>query len=66
MGIGFLLLAALCRLRGVRSLRGREEPQASPVGIAVTALSIAVMLWLTRAKRRTGEALGSSALVADA
>jgi divalent metal cation (Fe/Co/Zn/Cd) transporter len=50
----------------VRSLRGREEPQASPVGIAVTALSIAVMLWLTRAKRRTGEALGSSALVADA
>jgi divalent metal cation (Fe/Co/Zn/Cd) transporter len=34
--------------------------------LALTALSIVVMLWLARAKRRTGEALGSRALMADA
>ncbi|MFP5356790.1 MAG: cation transporter, partial [Gemmatimonadota bacterium] len=43
-----------------------QAPDASPIGIGLTALSIAVMLWLARAKRRTGEALGSRALLADA
>lgn len=50
----------------VRSLLDGERPEASPVGIGLTALSIAAMLWLARAKRRTGEALGSRALKADA
>jgi divalent metal cation (Fe/Co/Zn/Cd) transporter len=36
------------------------------VGIALTAVSLVLMLWLARAKRRVGEALGSRALVADA
>lgn len=31
----------------------------------LTAVSIAVMLWLAQAKRETGEALGSRALIAD-
>lgn len=66
VGVAFLLLAAYVAFEAVRSLVIGEEPQASPIGIALTALSIVVMLWLARAKRRTGEALGSRALMADA
>ena len=65
VGVAFLLLAAYVGFEAVRSLAGQEAPDASPVGIALTALSIAVMLWLARAKRRVGEALGSRALIAD-
>lgn len=66
VGVAFLVLAAYVAFEAVRSLLGQEAPLASPIGIALTALSIAVMLWLARAKRRTGEALGSRALIADA
>jgi len=65
VGVAFLVLAAYVALEAVGALVGREEPDASPVGMALTAVSIAVMLWLARAKRRTGEALGSRALIAD-
>lgn len=66
VGVAFLLLAAFVAFEAVRSLLNEEAPLASPIGIALTALSIVVMLWLARAKKRTGEALGSRALVADA
>jgi divalent metal cation (Fe/Co/Zn/Cd) transporter len=66
VGVAFLLLAAYVAFEAVRSLLVQEAPDASPVGIVLTAVSIAVMLWLARAKRRTGEALGSRALIADA
>lgn len=66
VGVAFLLLAAYVAFEAVRSLLSQEAPLASPIGIALTALSIAVMLWLARAKHRTGEALGSRALLADA
>ena len=59
-------IAAYVGFEAARSLLGQEAPDASPVGIVLTAVSIAVMLWLARAKRLTGEALGSRALVADA
>jgi cation diffusion facilitator family transporter len=65
VGVAFLLLAAYVGLEAVRSLIGQEAPDASPVGIVLTAVSIVVMLWLARAKRRIGEALGSRALIAD-
>lgn len=65
VAISFLALAGYVAFEGARTLIGQERPEASPVGIGLTALSIAVMLWLARAKRRTGEALGSRALVAD-
>jgi divalent metal cation (Fe/Co/Zn/Cd) transporter len=48
------------------SLWRAERPGASPAGIAVTILSLLVMVWLARAKRRTATALGSRALEADA
>jgi cation diffusion facilitator family transporter len=66
VGLAFLLLAAFVAFEAIRSLAGSEEPRSSPIGIALTAISIIVMLWLARAKRRTGESLGSRALVADA
>lgn len=65
VGATFLMLAAYVGIEAVRSLVEQEAPAASPVGIALTASSIAVMLWLARAKRRTGEALESRALIAD-
>ncbi len=66
VGIAFLLLAAYVGFESVRTLINQEAPDASPVGIALTAVSIVVMLWLARAKRRIGEALGSRAMLADA
>lgn len=66
VGIAFLLLAGYVGFEAVRALVNQEAPDASPVGIALTAVSIVVMLWLARAKRRTGEALGSRAMLADA
>ena len=65
VGVAFLLLAAYVGFEAVRSLLAREAPDASPIGIVLTAVSIAVMLWLARAKRQVGEALGSRALIAD-
>jgi len=65
VGASFLILAAYVAFEAIRSLAGQERPDASPVGIALTSVSIAVMLWLARAKRETGEALGSRALIAD-
>lgn len=49
----------------VMSLWRGERPRPSVVGIAVTSISIGVMWWLARAKRRTAAALGSRALEAD-
>ena len=66
VGASFLILAAYVAFESIRALVTAEAPDASPVGIGLTSLSIAVMVWLARAKRRTGEALGSRALIADA
>jgi cation diffusion facilitator family transporter len=65
VGAAFLILAAYVTFEAARSLLEQERPDASPVGIVLTAVSIAVMLWLARAKRETGEALESRALIAD-
>ena len=65
VGVAFLLLAAYVAVDAVLTLVRGEHPEASPVGIALTAVSIVVMIWLTGQKRRAGEALESRALVAD-
>jgi divalent metal cation (Fe/Co/Zn/Cd) transporter len=65
VGVAFLVLAAYVAFEALRSLIDAEAPDASAVGIALTALSIPVMLWLASAKLRVGEALGSRALIAD-
>lgn len=66
VGVAFLVLAAYVGFEAVRTVVAQDPPDSSPIGVVLTALSIAVMLWLARAKRLTGEALGSRALIADA
>jgi divalent metal cation (Fe/Co/Zn/Cd) transporter len=59
-------LATYIVVDAVKTLALQERPEPSGVGVAVTMLSIGVMWWLARAKRRTAIALGSRALEADA
>jgi cation diffusion facilitator family transporter len=66
VGFSFFALAAYVVFDAITTLLNQERPDASPVGIALTAVSIGVMLWLARAKRRTAAELGSRALAADA
>lgn len=66
VGLSLFALAAWVAFDAGRALLERAAPEASPIGIGLTALSIAAMLWLARAKRRAAVALGSRALAADA
>ena len=66
VGVSFFLLAGYIAFDAVTTLLAQERPEASPVGIAITAISIGVMLWLASAKRRMAANLGSRALAADA
>lgn len=65
VAIAFLVLAAYVAVDAIQTIVAQERPSASPVGIALTAIPLAVMLWLARAKRDAGVALGSRALIAD-
>lgn len=66
VGISFFALAAYVAVDATTSLLTQERPDVSVVGIVLASLSIGVMLWLARAKRRTAADLGSRALAADA
>jgi divalent metal cation (Fe/Co/Zn/Cd) transporter len=61
-----VLLAAYIAWDSITSILAGERPQPSLVGIGLAAVSLAVMWWLARAKRRVGIALGSRAMTADA
>ena len=61
----FSLAAYVATDAGSVLLRARR-PEATRVGMAVTAVSLAVMWWLARAKKQTARALGSRAMQADA
>jgi divalent metal cation (Fe/Co/Zn/Cd) transporter len=65
VGVSFLLLAGYVAFDSVKSLVRREAPETSYVGIAIAALSLAVMPLLARAKRRVAAAISSRALHAD-
>ncbi len=65
MAWSFFGLAAYVGVESVRALVSGGEPESSPVGIGLAAASLAVMPFLSWAQRRTGRALGSSAVVAD-
>jgi len=66
VGLSLFGLAAFVVLDALKTLIAQERPEPSAVGIAVTGLSLGVMYWLARAKRRTAVALGSRAMEADA
>ena len=65
IGISFWALAAWVAFDAVTDLFAGDRPDTSAVGIALTAVSVVVMPALATAKRRTGERLGSHALVAE-
>lgn len=65
MSFSFFALAAYVTVESARSLVTGHESEPSTVGIALAATSLVVMPFLSWAQRRTGRALGSSAVIAD-
>jgi divalent metal cation (Fe/Co/Zn/Cd) transporter len=65
VGLSLFLLAAYIAFDALKTLVAREQPEPTMIGIAITVLSLVVMWWLARAKRRTASALASRALEAD-
>ncbi|MGH4016843.1 MAG: cation transporter [Pseudonocardiaceae bacterium] len=61
----FFALAAYVTAEAVRTLVGGAKAEHSTVGIALLALSVVVMPFLSLAQRRTGRELGSRSAVAD-
>ncbi|WP_243837537.1 cation transporter [Cumulibacter soli] len=65
IAVSFFALAAYVSVDAGLSLLGLREPEHSSVGIAIAALSLAVMPFLSWFERRTGRELGSASAVAD-
>ena len=65
IAFSFFALAAYVTVESVRSLLGGAEAGHSTVGIALAAVSLAVMPGLSYAQRRAGRELGSRTAVAD-
>lgn len=59
-------LAAYVTVDALRALWVQDRPEASVVGIGLTGVSMLVMAWLARAKRRAAALLESRAMEADA
>jgi divalent metal cation (Fe/Co/Zn/Cd) transporter len=65
IAVSFFVLAAYVTADAVRSLTATGEAEPSLPGIALAALSLAVMPFLSAAQRRAGRELGSASAVAD-
>jgi divalent metal cation (Fe/Co/Zn/Cd) transporter len=65
VGLSLFLLAAYVAADAGRALWHADAPRATFLGIAITSLSLGVMWWLARTKRRTAVQLKSRALHAD-
>lgn len=65
VAVAFLALAAYVTVDAGRALARVSEPEHSTVGIALAAVSLAVMPLLSFLERRTGRELGSASVVAD-
>lgn len=61
----FFALAAYVTVEAVRALVGGAEADRSTVGIALVAVSVILMPFLSLAQRRAGTELGSASAVAD-
>lgn len=66
MSLGFWGLAGFVLVESVRALVSGHAAEPSPAGIGLAVASLLVMPLLSRAQRRTGQGLGSGAVVADA
>ena len=65
IGGSFFVLAAYIVYSSVNDLLRQSKPEASIIGIVLTALALVVMPLLARSKRRTATELGSRTLLAD-
>jgi divalent metal cation (Fe/Co/Zn/Cd) transporter len=65
IAVSFFALAAYVTVESGRSLFGAEPAEHSTVGIALAAVSLLVMPFLSYAQRRAGRELGSASAVAD-
>jgi divalent metal cation (Fe/Co/Zn/Cd) transporter len=65
IAVSFFALAAYITVESLRGLLGAAEADHSTVGLALAAVSLAVMPTLSYAQRRAGRELGSATAVAD-
>jgi divalent metal cation (Fe/Co/Zn/Cd) transporter len=65
IAIAFFALAAYVTVSSLLALIAHIEVEHSTLGIAITALSVLVMPFLSFAERRAGRELGSATAVAD-
>ena len=65
IAVAFFALAAYVTVTSSIALLARVEVEHSALGIAITALSVIVMPFLSFAERRAGRELGSATAVAD-
>lgn len=66
IAVSFAVLAAYVAFDAITDLAARTQPKTSIPGLVLAALSLAVMPFLARAKRRLAPVLGSAAAAADA
>lgn len=65
IAIAFFALAIYVTATSVTALVTVERPEHSTIGIILTAVSVAVMPFVSLAERRAGKELGSATAVAD-
>jgi divalent metal cation (Fe/Co/Zn/Cd) transporter len=65
VGLSLFLLAAYVAFDAAKALITQARPEPTTLGIGITSLSLAVMWWLARAKRRAARGLASRAFEAD-
>lgn len=65
IAMSFFALAAWTSFSSVITLIGRNEPDASIIGIILALVSLIVMPLLAVAKRRVGRAMNSATMIAD-
>lgn len=65
IAFSFFALAAYVTVESIRGLLGIGDAEHSSIGIALAAVSLAVMPVLSWAQRRAGRELGSASAVAD-
>jgi divalent metal cation (Fe/Co/Zn/Cd) transporter len=65
IAVAFFALAIYVTATSVTALVTTERPEHSTIGIILTAVSVAIMPFLSLAERRAGRELGSATAVAD-
>lgn len=65
IGVAFFALAIYVTATSLTALVTAERPEHSTIGIILTAISVAIMPFLSLAERRAGREIGSATAVAD-